>query len=242
MNNNDNNKFEEIEVLEDNNKDSKELMLSIFAIAILVVAVLGITYAAFQYSRKGNETNTVKTGTMKMEYTEDGPYITIDNAMPVNDKVGKQITPAAGAAETGTDLEGGAGHIAPGANGVFDFTITTSMSGTQAISYEIVAIKQEIETSDSLGALENGEVKLYLTKDETGGDTYATEAMDAKNYTPIEKQSDLGAPEGAMILESGTITGNKTIKYRLRMWVDADYQIVGIPEQFKVKVNVYGKA
>ena len=233
MNNNDNNNFEEIEVLEDNNKDSKELMLSIFAIAILVVAVIGITYAAFQYSRKGNETNTVKTGTMKMEYTEGENAIQITNAMPVIDSVGKQITP---------EDAGDAGEIADGASGVFDFTITTSMSGTKPISYEIAAIKQEIETSDSLGALENGEVKLYLTKDETGGDTYATEAMEPKVYTPISGQSDLGAPDGAMILESGTITGNKTIKYRLRMWVDADYQIVGIPEQFKVKVDVYGKA
>lgn len=232
MNNNDD-KFEEIEVLEDNNKDSKELMLSIFAIAILVVAVLGITYAAFQYSQKGNEENTVKTGTMSMEYTEGENAIQITNAMPVADAVGKKINP---------NDAGEAGTVADGASGVFDFTVKADISGKAAIQYEIAAIKQPIETSDSLGALENEEVKLYLTKDETDGDTYSTEAMAPKVYTPISGESDLGAPDGAMILESGTIEESKTVKYRLRMWVDEHYEIVGIPEQFKVRINVYGKA
>ena len=44
------------------NSDSKEILLSIFGIALLVLAVAGISYAVFTFSEVGKRENVISTG------------------------------------------------------------------------------------------------------------------------------------------------------------------------------------
>ena len=71
------------------NTDSRNILLSIIGIAILFVAVIGISYAIFMFTGKGMKKNTISTGNISMTYTESDNVIAIDNAVPMSDSAGK---------------------------------------------------------------------------------------------------------------------------------------------------------
>ena len=63
---------------------SKQILLSVIGVAILVVAVVGVSFAFFNYTRTG-EANTVKTGTIVFETSYTG--INVTNLFPVSRSV-----------------------------------------------------------------------------------------------------------------------------------------------------------
>ena len=206
---------------------NKQILLSILGVAILIVAVVGISFAAFAYSKTGQNINEITTGTITMEYTDSEPTINISNALPTTDATGKTLS---------------------GTNQYFDFTVkaTINGSGTTTINYKVTG-KQETGSSD----LPNTAVKVYLTK---GAVTSGSEVAYATTSTPklvsqlsVVGSNDIsGAASGEYILDSGTFTATTTNKYRLRMWIDNDYtgDASGdiTSKSYKLRVNVYGKA
>ena len=60
---------------------SKQVLLSVIGVAILVVAVVGVSFAFFNYTRTG-ATNTVRTGLIYFDTTES--KVNVDNLFPVS--------------------------------------------------------------------------------------------------------------------------------------------------------------
>lgn len=121
-------------------RESKELLLSVFGVAILILVISGITYAIFRYTSNSKTVNFISTGAIDMSYIESTTnVITINDAIPISDNVGK--------------LQ----------NEYFDFTLSSTISGIINVSYEIRASK--IETLDEL---KPEQVKVYLEKQEGG--------------------------------------------------------------------------
>lgn len=191
---------------------SKQVLLSVLAVAVLVVAVVGITFAAFTYTKEGTQENTISTGTIAMTYTEDTNGISITDAMPMTDASGKELS---------------------GDGNVFDFTVKTTIAGTTTVNYEVAAMK------DAASTLADSEVKLYLEK-KSGADY--TQVLAPTKYTPLTEVSSVGTPAGAMVLTTSSHTATSTDEYRLRMWVDNDYVVSGTAKTFTVVVSVYAKA
>ncbi len=240
--NNQNNNFDHNQK---NDNQSKQILLSVLAVAILVVAVVGVSFAAFTYVGLGQKENVISTGTISMSYTEDTNAISISNAMPVSDEVGKvlEATPEQSAAGTVTQ-------------GLFDFTVKADIAGTATINYEVAAVKQdnqgmEVSGSELTGGtpienqIDGQYVKFYLEKDEAGGSDYSA-VDDVKTYDDDslvkEKATSAGSPVGSLVLASGTFTESGTHKYRLRMWLSDQYVVKNQVETFVARINVYGKA
>lgn len=59
---------------------NKKIIFSVIGLIILIALVIGVTYAAFSYSKAGSTLNTITTGTITMTYNEAKNGITIDNA------------------------------------------------------------------------------------------------------------------------------------------------------------------
>lgn len=205
------------------NNASKQLILSILGISILIVAVVGISYAVFATTLSGTKENTISTGTILMSYTEATNGINITNAMPISDTDGKKLT---------------------GVNNVFDFTVSAEIAGVTTINYEVVAEKDKVDGV----AINDSEVRLYLQKQSSGSyaDTSITETP--KPFTPTSVTSSLGSPAGSMLLYSGSFsnststTNNYSDNFRLRMWLGSNSVVDGTSRAFKIKVNVYAKA
>ncbi len=204
------------------NKTSKQVLLSVLGVAILIVAVVGISFAAFTYSSEGQKENTISTGTVTMSYTEDTNGIEIQNAIPMTEDDGKKLN---------------------GTNNVFDFTVSATIKGKTTINYGVFAVKK---TEDC--TIPDSNIRLYLEESNDKSTGYEQVAAPAA-FTANAEDNEFGAPTGTMKLASGSFTNSNTNGeqvvltkyYRLRMWVDEAYQLSGNSQTYKVTVNVYGK-
>ena len=196
----------------------KQLLLSIGLVLILVLMIVGISYAAFKFVGLGNKPNTITTGAITMEYEESTNTISMTGALPTTDATGKvRLT----------------------AGEYFDFTIKSNIQGNANINWEIAA---EDITASSAKKMDGKNIKLYLTKlDSTGAET---QVMAPKVYNATTSaNTKTGRPSGVMSLATGTMSASETTNYRLRMYVDEDYnpQGDGGGLSFSVKINAYGK-
>lgn len=198
-----------------NEDNSKQVLLSVLGVAILVVAVVGVSFAAFSFSKTGQVTNTITTGTISMSYSEPENGITLTEALPMDDETGKTLQ---------------------GENNTFDFTVTATIkgSGKTTINYAITAVTTPATN------LNDDYVKVYLTDmDSSDSQILAPTVVSSLHKTTSD---DSGAPDGQYILESGTFDATTTNSYRLRMWVADNFSVGQSSETYTLKVNVYGAA
>ena len=198
-------------------KNKNKYLVLILIIFILLIAIVGISYAAFNYVGTGQKLNTITTGAISMNYIESSNVIYMNNALPTTDATGKKRL------NTGE---------------YFDFTVKSSIKGNTDINYEIAAKEESGNTFSGKN------IKFYLTK--VNSDGTEIEAMPPKTYSE-DTTSNIytGRPTDMMSLFVGNLNqqGDTEIKYRLRLWVDENYN----PQNdnggliYKVKVNVYGQ-
>ncbi len=198
-------------------KNKKEKIIVLGLILVLVIAVIGVSYAAFSYTDTGTQVNSITSGAIKMTYEESSNVISMSGALPTTDKTGKV-------------------RLNPGE--YFDFTISSTITGNVNINYEISA--KDVTTADR--KIDGSNIKLYLTRIKEDGteeelmtpETYNEEAS-ANNYT--------GRPAGEMSLYTSSMNSSESNNYRLRMYVTEEYnpQGDGGNLSFSVKINVYGK-
>ena len=199
--------------MEENN--SRKVFLSVLGVAILLVAVVGISFAAFTLSETSSTANTINTGTITMSYTEPENGINLVNALPVADATAMAWT---------------------GAGQVFSFTVATTASGTVTVPYEISVQKTE-------GTLSNEAVKVYLTRGALGTETAVYGPKLMSELLASQNKSTLRTTVDAYKIHTETVNfvngaaTNATVNYNLRLWVDAAATVEN-DQNYKVLVHV----
>ena len=196
----------------------KKEYISILAVLVLIITIVGISYAAFTYTGTGKTLNTITTGAISMSYEESSNVISMDKALPTTDATGKK------------QLKAGE---------YFDFTVAGNIVGGETINWEIAAE----DVTSSTKKIDGSHIKLYLTSISSSG--VETEVMAPTTYKSLTgANTDTGRPANQMSLTTGTTNASFSTKYRLRMYVDESYnpQGDGGDLSFSVKVNVYGKS
>lgn len=109
-----------------NGNSSKQVLLSVLGIAVLVVAVVGVSFAFFTYSKAGTTGNTITTGSIFLRFTE-GTAITLTDQFPVSDREGATL----GGTSTLTF------HVVGfnGSNKELNYTISADVPGDTAPTY-----------------------------------------------------------------------------------------------------------
>ena len=199
--------------------NSRKVFLSVLGVAILLVAVVGVSFALYSTSSTGKD-NSISTGTITMSYTEPENGILLEHALPISDAAGKQLT---------------------GPGKVFTFTVATTASGTVTVPYEINITKEASTLADSA-------VAVYLTKGTipTEEEVVAKKLMSAvvTDSNKSERREDAyKLYETSVAYEKGHVkTGEATTTYNLRIWVDAKADASTINgQEYKIKVNVDSK-
>ena len=188
---------------------NKKSILILGLILLLIIAIIGVSYAAYRFMGEGERVNSITTGSITMTYTETDNVINLSGALPTTDKTGK------------------------GLSDYFEFTVSSEISGNVNINYEISAKKES-------GTLEDQYIKLYLTRVTASGEE---ELMTPEVYNEeVSSNSYTGRPANEMSLYTSSMSSSESNTYRLRMWVDEDYnpQGDGGGKTFSVRVNVYG--
>ncbi len=195
------------------NNNSKQAILSIVGIAILVIAVVGVSFAFFTYSRTGEKNNIITTGSITFDLKPGGeggqshPTITGQDSFPKGDDDGKKDP------ENETDFDV-SGDLPEGANSVK--YVVYAIKGTAPVA--------EVPSgADAWGELPPEAIKMYLEVDKSTGGTvtndYETAAV-AKAFSENTGNSEMGFK-----LAEGTITAGSEIshKYKLHMWITTDF-------------------
>ena len=202
---------------------SKKVLLSVLGVAILVVAVVGISFAAYSATRT-SDANTISTGTISMSYSEPTNGIELVNALPMSDDNGKKLT----------------GAVAE-KNQTFEFTVSTNASAALNIPYEISVTPVAITATESLGVLTDRQVKVYLTKkaDSTETEVVAPTLVSALAQSTVEGRST----SKLLYKTTDQHAGNDVINtnYVLRMWIDNAVSVDDITDktyEYRLKVNV----
>lgn len=186
-----------------------KLYFILIALLLIVLLVIGISAVAVTVTKKGDKVNTITTGNISLDYTEDNNGITITNAMPTTDATGKTLSKN---------------------NEYFDFNVISTISGSANITYEISAVKSSNST------LDNNDVKLYLEKNQLGK---YVEVMEPTKFKPLTSKSDIGSEKGTMILYKETVNKTITDNYRLRMWLSDKAKVDNISRTFTVQVAIH---
>ncbi len=195
-------------------KRKEKIILGVLAV-LLIVTIIGVSYAAFTFGQSGKNLNTVTTGIMQMSYEESSNVIKMTGALPTTDTTGK---------------------VRLNEGEYFDFTVSSTIQGDAQINWEIAAEDFSSNTFDG------GHVKLYLTSLDSSGKE--REVMAPTIFTKVTAENKkTGRPANMMSLATGTMSALTSTKYRLRMWVDENYnpQGDGGGKKFAVRINVYGK-
>ena len=200
--------------MKEKEKNYEKFILSGALILLLIVSVVGITYAVFSYQREGEKNNVITTGSIIFTYTETTNGINLQNAMPISDEVGKKL-------ERSENNEG-----------YFDFNVSCSLAGTARINYEVYATKLNVENP-----LSEEYVKMYLT-DGTTDQPILGYDNDVPTYYSLK---DSTVASGSKTLYTGSFTNSGVQSFRLRMWLSDNYQITSEAKQFKIKLNVLAK-
>ena len=192
----------------------KYLILSVVLSLMLILMIVGISYAAFQFTGPGSKVNSITTGVITMEYTESNNVINITGALPTTDKTGM------------VRLNDGE---------YFDFTVKSNITGAANINWEISAKKLDGNTIDGKY------VKLYLTKLTNNQEESLTAPL--TYFEDTKANSYTGRPSNEMSLYTSNMTSSEEGTYRLRMYIDEDYNPQGDGGNltFGIKINVYGQ-
>lgn len=75
-------------------ENKKDLLKRCYIFLLTMILFLGISYAIFSYLKLGKKTNKVTTGTLVITIDDSmGDAISVKNAYPVTDEVGKSSSP-----------------------------------------------------------------------------------------------------------------------------------------------------
>ena len=190
----------------------KELVVSIVGVLVLIIVVIGISYAVWSRTFLGTQENSINTGYISFSYTEsDTNTIEIHNAIPISDSNGKMLS---------------------GNKNMFDFTVSAKFSGLSSVAYEIYA-------TPIVQTLDSKYIKVYLTdqQDQPVGDRYKENSI--PTYDMLENSSVTGSKT---IYKSELNESGKAVDYRLRIWLSSEYNMPETAKNFAFKVNVVGVA
>ena len=195
------------------NKCSKGVLVS--SILIILLAIIGAFSTMYIYTTapKSIVSEKVEGGNIYLTYNDEFCGLTVTNLGLFSDANGMNTNIA--------DL-------------YFDFTVSTELEEAQKISYEISIVPDKNSTVDDKF------VKVYLEKQNSG--TF-TSVLNPTFIDLSTKKSELGTPNGSMILYNEEKTKSTMDNYRLRLWVSDENQISLTPEDIiSYKVVVNGKA
>ena len=193
--------------------DNKKKKVLLVIVSVFLIALISFGTYALWNSELLTGNNSITTGQVKMSYTESNE-IGMNNALPIKDSEGKVLT------------------------NYFDFQVlsyikTRANDDTQRkINYNIVLEPLTVDNP-----LSDSEIKVYLTKVESGTETVVVEptTIEKLNNKVLSSKEEIFSNNKAEVVTS----------YRLRAWIDESVDTNKFNEKkysYKFRVNINNEA
>lgn len=178
-----------------NENSSKQVLLSVIGIAVLVVAVVGVSFAFFTYSKTGTANNTLTTGSIFFNFTE-GDRINLTNQFPMTNTAGEALTTAD--------------------NGALNFSVVGYDTSGKGIEYTVWAFPGDAEADKT--RFKDSEIKLNLTAPASVvTNNYSTSKVVGENDSLT---SGVVLAKGKITANKSD--AQQTDAYTLRMWINGE--------------------
>ena len=193
-----------------NSNSSKQILLSVIGVAILVIAVVGVSFAFYNYNRVGNK-NTLKTG--NIAFNTMNTTIDMSNVFPVSK----------------TDILLDTINVGTGL-----VNITGSTSYNKGIDFTVTV--EEVSESIGTGV---GKLPISISVFPTSLEEVTAKGSDEGKIT-INSYEDGNTISSGAILASGRIPANTEIDglLTIKAYIDADNIIISdtyVPEENETK-------
>ncbi len=191
--------------MEDNNK--KTLILSIVGILVLVIAVVGVSFAMYSFTGTVNKENIIQTGTVSMNFDNSAGMgannFTLENKYPMSDAKG--IVQTDNKATFGVTATWGSAEMTI----KYDLAVVDIVAGTTLTAEHI-----KIALVDSTGNVLVGN---------TGAGTTLTSGVTIKS---LENEASTNGLFENYALASGTLTSSgQSDKYTVSAYVADTYDL-----------------
>lgn len=188
-----------------NENSSKQVLLSILGIAVLVVAVVGVSFAFFSYTKTGSTNNVITTGQIYM-YLTDGTEIALANAFPLTEEMDA-------ADITGTSTED---------VGALTFSVKGLNESNTDITYNVYLVTGTAPTGDGAPTLRLKDSEVSVIMEATGDGI-------TNNIEEATAIGTIGPLSNGVLIATSTIPANQntevTHEYTLNMYVNETVKI-----------------
>lgn len=169
----------------------KSVILSIIGAIIIMLIVVGVSYAFFSYSRTGETNNEIGTGALSFKF-ENGSDILLTNAFPISTAEGIALT---------------------GDKNVCTFTIKGNIA-TGGINYKISAIEGDISSdATKTRRFNDTDIFAYITSEDVEGVSFTP----AEGY---ESGKALGSLPAVLATGTVTARTETSRTFTVKMWID----------------------
>ena len=173
-------------------KDKKVKLLTAAGVLLLVVAIVGVSFAVFTANLTGVKENKLTTGYVTMTCTETN--FTLENTSVLTD-------------EQGIALE----------NNEATCTLAATMAGTMNIGYDVALY----DVTNSSALTENN-IKIQASKVDNSNTTYLAGSSATTGVLVSSIKTSAGQYDTSITgykLDSATVNTTKTIEYKVKAWV-----------------------
>ena len=191
-----------------NGNSSKQVILSVFGIAVLIIAVVGVSFAFFSYTKTGTTVNTISTGEI-YTYMNTGNTMTLQNAMPVK--------------TTHTSIVG----VTTDDVGALSFTVTGKNDSDSDIIYKVYLVPGDsaVIPDGKINLLDNSDIGILMEGTSTGGTPMANISTATNVAALITANGGTTLSDGAL-LGTGIIpkhtSNDVTHSYTINMWISGE--------------------
>lgn len=206
-----------------NSNSSKQVVLSIVGVAILVVAIVGVSFAFFTYTRTGGKNNLISTGTLVFKFEDGSSTINLTNQFPMSDANGLELS---------------------GTNNVCKFTVSGTTNG-DAITYNIYGVQGDAPADKTKTVrFTDSQIKANIKATTLPtGYTFTSATPDVSNNSTAKTIEALKT-SGRIKFGTGTVTSaaaaDSSAEFTLKMWV-SDVVTIGAAKSDTYTTEAYGK-
>ncbi len=199
-------------------------LLSLLAVFILLITIIGVSVAAYTWNYTSTHANTIGTGNISMSLLESDDEIKLKSLLPMDDSEGVSMNKKYS----------------------YDFAVTTNATGAPGnINYKIILKKDAPRVGYS--SFDDSNIKIYITQFDQGGETevvpptLVSDILLGKDKAELKFKDD----QKSFLIHSHTSNKDtKTTKYRLRMWIDKNNFNSNLDQNtkydYKLKLDVTG--
>lgn len=194
--------------------NKKVIIISVFAVILLVAAIMFTSYGALTSNLSGSKDNVINTGTVSLKCNET--TFNIKDAKPM------------------TDAKGIASE-----DNLATCELVSTMDGEMNIGYDIALTEVDAKTPND--ALTSKDIRIDVYKSVDNGKTvFLAGSTATKGVSVSSLEQKKGTYDKSILaynLDSATIKGNHKVNYYIKAWVTSDKSSIKTTKEKEVCSN-----